>query len=44
MDAETCLKKIKLVDVLNVATVDENVAPQIHRLRKMSESLSAELH
>ncbi|MDE5558240.1 MAG: pyridoxamine 5'-phosphate oxidase family protein [Ruminococcus sp.] len=29
MDAKTCLKKMQLVGVLNVATVDENGAPQI---------------
>lgn len=29
MDAKTCLKKLKLVGVLNVATVDENGNPQI---------------
>lgn len=29
MDAKTCLKKMKLVGVLNVATVDEHGAPQI---------------
>ena len=29
MDAKTCLKKMQLVSVLNVATVDENGAPQI---------------
>ena len=29
MDAKTCLKKMQLVGVLNVATVDEHGAPQI---------------
>lgn len=29
MDAKTCLMKMQLVGVLNVATVDENGAPQI---------------
>ena len=29
MDAKTCLKKMQLVGVLNVATVDENGNPQI---------------
>lgn len=29
MDAKTCLKKMQLVGVLNLATVDENGAPQI---------------
>ena len=29
MDAKTCLKKMELVGVLNVATVDENGNPQI---------------
>ncbi len=29
MDAKTCLKKMELVGVLNLATVDENGAPQI---------------
>lgn len=29
MDAKTCLKKMQLVGVLNVATVDENGFPQI---------------
>lgn len=29
MDAKTCLRKMKLVGVLNVATVDEHGAPQI---------------
>lgn len=29
MDAKTCLKKMQLVGILNLATVDENGAPQI---------------
>ncbi len=28
MDAKNCLKKMQLVGVLNLATVDENGAPQ----------------
>ena len=32
MDAQTCLKKLELVQVLNFATVDEDGAPQVRNI------------
>ena len=32
MDAQTCLKKLGLVQVLNFATVDEDGAPQVRNI------------
>jgi uncharacterized pyridoxamine 5'-phosphate oxidase family protein len=32
MDAETCLKKLQYVGVLNFATVDEDGAPQVRNI------------